>query len=443
VDVDAGLEYLAQTRSILNFDTSIQIPTSMAVQDYARWLKLPKDLYDPGGWTKYMPTTGGRGEIGPYPEWVTKWLYRGDSQYLEIVSTMADLAAAWPLAIREGNAAKHFDAAGRIGAIGRPLSIYARPTLHLFDSEDLGEPQDRVTIQGPRLEYGGAKRNGGWFNDAAHQPDPYSALYTLTGDFWALEQMQFWAASQAVSFVVPYKGPAPSGGIIGQIRGDAWVLRNRVHAAYLSPDGSPEKNYFTAIINDALAVWEGHHDIHGTKFEGTPQWRFGQTRLLVNPLHAFDDQPARGDGGVKLDIVGTTTAIWTDYFLLLELGRAKEKGFPAGPMLSWLAVVLTSQFAHPDSYDPANLQRFQTPIRRRDGTPFKTWAETMAGYINPVPGQLNGGCEGIARMAYAASTMLATEPGGREAYDWLRKNMYDKFTNLNFACPKWSLLPRA
>jgi hypothetical protein len=192
-------------------------------------------------------------------------------------------------------------------------------------------------------------------------------------------------------------------------------------------------------------LWEGSHDIHGTRFAGTPQWRFGQTRAQASPLHSFADEPARANSGVNLEIVGTITALWTDYFLLLELGRAREMEFPTGPLLSWLAVVLTSQFDQPDRYNPTNLERYQTPVRRRDGAPFKTWADTLPGYTNPAPADLSGGsgCDGIARMAYAASTMLVNEPGGREAYDWLRKNMYDKFTNVNVSCPKWSLLPRA
>jgi hypothetical protein len=444
IDVDHNLPYLSRTRSFLNFDPSLRIGAGTIAQDYENWRKQPRDLYDAGGWMKYMPSTGGRNDIGPYPGTVAKWLYTGDHRHFEIVSGMADLAGAWPMNVREGNAAKRFDAQQSIPAIGRPVSVFARPSLKLFDERNTRLPQDRVVVQGPRLEFAGKKYNGGWEADSAHQPDPFSALYTLTGDYWTLEQLQLWAASQTVGLVVQYKGPEPSGGIIGQVRGDAWVLRNRVHAAYLSPDGSPEKAYFTAMIDDALASWEGRRDIHGTRYEGTPQWRFGQTRQFLSPLHVFDEQSARGDGGVKLDVVATTTAIWTNYMLIVELGRAKEKGFAAGPLLSWLGTTLTAQFREPETYSPTNVQRFQTPVRRRDGTLFKTWTETLEGFTNPEqpPAIRNDGCDGVARMAYAASTMLVDEPGGRIAYEFLRQNLYDKFSNLNSACSKWSILPR-
>ena len=131
------------------------------------------------------------------------------------------------------------------------------------------------------------KIGGGWVNDGAHQPDPYSAIYTLTGDYFMLEQLQFWAAVQAMSYNPAYKGPPASGAIVGQPRGCAWVLRNRVHAAFLSPDGSPEKAYFTRLVDDALAYWEGVHGITGTRFEGSAVWWFGRSKPFEPPLHQF------------------------------------------------------------------------------------------------------------------------------------------------------------
>ena len=68
-------------------------------------------LYDAGLWTRYMPTTGGRSEIGPYPDWQVCWLYSGDAHMFALVEGMAELAGAWPMHVREGNPAKRFDVA--------------------------------------------------------------------------------------------------------------------------------------------------------------------------------------------------------------------------------------------------------------------------------------------------------------------------------------------
>lgn len=51
-------------------------------------------------------------------------------------------------------------------------------------------------------------------------------------------------------------------------------------------------------------------------------------------------------------------------------------------------------------------------------------------------------CDGAMSDAYAASTVLVNEPGGREAYTWLRQNFYDKHSSKYSACPKRAFLPR-
>lgn len=442
--IDHNLRYLAATRAFPNFDTGLRVPDSVLAHDWARWQAAPKGLYGAGLWAKYMPSTGGRDDIGPYPGLVTRWLYSGDARLAEAVAGQADLAAAWPMQVREGNPAKRFDAAGRVPAIGRPVSIYARPTLWLLDDRDHSRPEDRVVIHGPRiLSNTFPKMSGGWVADGAHQPDPYSALYTLTGDPFMLEQVQFWAARQALSYDPAYKGPPPSGMIRDQVRGDAWVLRTRVHAAFLSPDGTPEKAYFAALIGDALACWEGAHGITGTAFEGSRLWQFSRSTPFESPLHFFAEQKLRGDEGLKPDSASTTGALWQNYMLIFELGRAKEKGFPTGPLLAWLAPVLTGQFADPANYDPANLARYWSPVRNEAGQFFSRWADTLPVYRKEKPLVTKNVADGYAAYAYGAATMIQGLPGGAAAYAWLREGFYDPLRRQYAENPKWAFLPRS
>jgi hypothetical protein len=445
IDIDHNLSYLAKTMAFPNFDTSVSISDAEISRDYARWLREPRNLYDSGGWQKRMPSAGGRGDIGPYTCAQATWLYTGDHRIFEIVSTQADLAGAWPLQVREGDSSRWYDAKRQTRAIGLPVSVYARPNLWLFDDRGNRGKDDQIEIRGDRIRSGNNNLSwGGWQRDGAHQPDPYSALYTLTGDYFALEQLQLWAAATVVRYDPAYKGPAPSGAILDEVRGKAWVMRSRTHAAYLSPDGSPEKEYFSRMMDDVIAFFEGRLGIRGTPYENSPLWRFADERWAYrSPLHFWQDQEVHDGQGLKEELVGKSSAPWEHYMLLFELGVTTEKGFATGPLLSWTAFFLTSQFKDPQTFSFYNVQRYWAPSRDPSGNYFRTWTETLAGYNRPQPETIprNTG-DGYMAYAYGASTMIVNQPGGAEAYSWLRRNVYEPLHSRYGACPKWAYVPR-
>jgi hypothetical protein len=286
-DIDHNIRHLVATRALANFDTSLRASEKGLVADAKHWADADKSLYGSGLWTPHMGNTGGRGDIGPYTAWVARWLLSFDAGQYALINDMADLAGAWTNHVREGDPAKRYDAAGQVPAIGRPVSVKARPTEWLLDDRGTPTPQDRVRIQGPRLhEQLHTKPNGGWSAESAHMPDPYSTLYLLTGDPFHLEQMQFWVSMQIMRNSPAARGPAGS----DQTRGDAWSLRDRAMVAWLTPDGTPEKRYFTDSVNDAIALWEGVHGIRGTPFEGTALWAFwlpNRDRFAIDPKWAY------------------------------------------------------------------------------------------------------------------------------------------------------------
>lgn len=79
-----------------------------------------------------------------------------------------------------------------------------------------------------------------------------SAQYILSGDYFYLEQLYFWAGWGIAQDNPAYRGPQkeedwdpvkgpPAGMGHLNARGEAWILRTRALTAILAPDSHPEK----------------------------------------------------------------------------------------------------------------------------------------------------------------------------------------------------------
>ncbi len=469
ISIDHNLRYLRETKLIPYYDVDRPISESAMQGAYDSWISKDRDLRDGGNWTKAMHTAGGRPDIGPYPTWTVRWLFTGDHRMQEKALGNADLAAAWPMHMREGLDSKDFDIEGTIPGLGKPISISDRPTFWItrLDWNNTDE-QDRVVPVGP-------KSDGGWKPDKAHQPDPFSLQYMLTGDYWYLEELQFWAAWSAADGDGPAtakfwgRGPTGAEGGYGatQIRGQAWTFRSRARAAALSPDGTPERDYFTRLTEDAIAVWEGEREIYGTQFEGDPNWTWGRDtggqrwdsgysgHRGPPLLHHWDlGTTGKANGWtccMSADRVQFAHEPWQFSMILSSLGHAKELGFPADALVSWLAENLIGQLTDPD-YDPFLIGAYRIPIVRESDTEYfgidraSPWADAFSGYepwfdtISEFEQDLRYVDHSYALMAGCAASMITDEPGGDEAWQFIADEVHTA-DGLDDN-PKWVLLPR-
>ena len=439
INVDSNLAYLVQTCFVPKYDTSLVIPESVISGAYANWQKAARDIQDGGWWCKYMPTTGGRDDIGHMPKWSTQWLYTGDYRSKEMAFGNADLAPGWQMQVREGNPSKLYDRAQTIPAIGKPVSICARPQLWIFDGRGGTDPSYWIPIQGTSIETPG----GDWTNDNAHQPDPFSVQYMLTGDHWYLEQLQMWASFDALSVWPAMRGPAGYAGIVDQVRGDAWAFRTRVNAAFLSPDGTAEKDYLTMLVNDAIAHWDGWHGVTGA-FMQSRLWKWAKDQTgasygltPVSPLNCIDHS--------------TTTGPWQEHFVMTELGIAREKGFAVDSFTRWESQYLIRQFSDAGYY-PYRVGSYYLPVVRADGTLVATWGEVQALQVQSESdaqalasfnSTAHDTTHGYAVIASAAGALIAGFPGGDTAWTFLKTNVRDANPSLFAADPKWAINPRS
>lgn len=465
IEINHNLAYLKQTRALPNYDLSRVISEtalhSAYTDQFNGWAPAQKELFDAGNLMKLMPSAGGRDEIGLYPTWLVLWLYTGDARMREKTFGNAELSAAFPVHFREGLGTRQFDRNGP-PALGRVLSITARPTVVLHAGNYYldylyTEPADKIVPVGPLTD-------NGWVADVAHQPDYHSPLYLLTGDYFYLEEMYFWAAWSAAStnFTDAFfygRGPTgDTGGIYDEVRGDAWTLRNRVHTAFFAPDGTAEKDYFTRLTNDAIAIWEGTVGITGTPFQGNANWNWGNTKAVLKygphgppavPLLRFWDEGSHAPSwSTDVDPAKATnrTQPWMINFLIYAFGRAKELGYPTGPLLSWTAPMVINQLTSAD-YNPYLSASFMMPtVQASDNKYFGTWVDERGGFLASYNAQqdftnhLNDANHGYTMICMTAAAMAAAEPGGSQAWAFIQQQVLPA-SSLNDN-PKWAILPR-
>ena len=125
-----------------------------------------------GALTVYMPTTGGRAEIAPYPAWTVRYLLDMEPRAKAVVLAGGDLAGSWPIHVR-----------GR--ATDRIMTIDERPEFWLDE-----RGKDRPAWKPARHEPGPQSLR--LTPDLAHQPSLAYVPYLLTGDYYYLEEAYFW-----------------------------------------------------------------------------------------------------------------------------------------------------------------------------------------------------------------------------------------------------------
>ena len=459
IAIDHNLAYLVRTLMVPNYDLSHRIPERVLVNEYARWIKSSHDIRGSGNWSPRMGNAGARADIGPYPSWTVRWLYTGDSRMAEMAFGNADLAATWPIHFREGKKGKFFDRAKKVPALGKVLSITARPSIHLLTlTANHTRRDDKITIVG-------TTKRGDWVPENAHQPDPVSPQYMLSGDYWYLEELYFWASFGAAfpngAMVESGCGRGPTGaegglpGVgCGAIRAQAWVIRTRAQTASLAPDNSPEKEYFETLLSDFIAIAEGQRNITSTKFYDTPNWKWGNTagnpfeKVGPSPLHFWENGSGAFVQGLDKTKAKSAISTWEQNFMLFALARAKDLGYPTEALVSWLAPNIIGQLTSSE-YDPYLIGSNRTAtVNREDGKPFTSWSEVRSA----IPSNFDAKKDFMARIknaehgypliAIAAVAAAAQEPGGAVAWKWIYDNAILPEKSLLDANPKWAILPR-
>jgi hypothetical protein len=329
VEVVHDLAYLSASGALPNYDRSITVSEKALAGLAARWAKSPEtDICGSGLLTKYMPTTGGREEIGPYPNWTVEYLLSMDPRAKTVVLGNGDLAGSWPIHVRSSKT-------------GRILTLDERPKFWLGgylegDKErPLWQPDRKAPP--PRKTPDGKEDSYYLSPDVAHMGSFAYVPYLVTGDYYYLEEAYFWG-NYALLAQWPALRQDGKGIMSDQIRGNAWGLRNIADAGFIASDGDPEARYFEERVRNNLAEMTA-------KMYGPPEYN----KMGFWGARTVEDARIGSPANLRWMI----TAPWEHDFLIWSLHHLTELGYadaakPRDFELRWRVGV----FTHPGEYDP-------------------------------------------------------------------------------------------
>lgn len=433
VEIKFNIDYIISTGMIMNYDTSLVISEDAVASSYNRWQASDHDIMGTGYLQTYFATTGDREEIGVLPTWTTRYLLSMDNRMKEVMLNHAELFAGCPIHYKESDPTRPF--------YGHIVSIDDRPTAWL------GRDDFRYIKEADRFADPIGSEDTVWYIDRAHQASYAYIPYMVTGDYFYLEELYYWAGYDlaASNFNSSYGRDYSRGLIRDQVRGEAWAIRNIADAAAICPDGDIEKAYFEEKIDNNIAEWMAEKDRYPLNYWGS-----------ISSLASEGGRPT----DFVTDNVGRIACPWQDDWMLTILTHMKEQGYATGQIIDWFSSFVINRFSHPD-FNWFNGAPYRFPVEYIiDDEQIPTWKAANNAIAEPYrlvdsfPSEENHGSYRV--KAYVALSCVTDQPGGWKAYNWMHNQITNRegcqyyTSSKNFASfrevmehnPKWAILPR-
>ena len=301
ISISHDIDYLLATKALPNYDRSIKISDKALTKLSSNWKGKKTQPMNVGYATKYMPATGAHQDIGPLPRWQVLYLLSMDDGAKKVTIESADLSGTWGI---------HF----RNRKTGYPVTLDDFPYMTIRGNySDTYNPKTKKFEAFPKC--GGYCRTP-FAKDIAHQPSFAYLPYLISGDYYYLEELQFWATYNAFESNPGYREAGENLPKRGTLRGMAWSLRTLGHAAAITPDKHELKEFFLRILNNQINFFT-------KKYVNNP----GANKLgIIRHGYALGYSNKRG------------IAPWQDDFFTWSIGHLVEQDFTqAIPLLKWKA----------------------------------------------------------------------------------------------------------
>ncbi|MCF6264341.1 MAG: hypothetical protein L3J24_12245 [Xanthomonadales bacterium] len=216
-------DYLQATKAIPKYE---DLTPSEGFLNSVRQSVLPMQN---GDQQANMQDPGFQQGIGPLPKWDAVYAISADRRAFHYMLANADAGGSYSVHYRDKNTTY-------------PISIDDYPSATLSDTVASVPPWPQVTGGNPYYE-------GNW---ASHQPSMGFLPYIVTGDYYYLEEAQFWTAYNLIWTNAVYRNYAAGWWYTGSLRGQAWAYRSLAQVAYITPDDHAMKNYFNAKLQSNI-----------------------------------------------------------------------------------------------------------------------------------------------------------------------------------------------
>ncbi|MES2900184.1 MAG: hypothetical protein V4723_10670 [Pseudomonadota bacterium] len=301
VHVKHNTAYLTASKALPNYDRSVVFAESTLAAMKTNWSGVKTEPMGVGFANAYMPSTGGREDIGLLPGWAATYLLSMDKRAKDVTLGTADLAGSWSI---------HY----RNKANDRPVSLFDYPYMtELGNPGDTYNPATGQYESFPKCAVAGACATSN-VHDTSHQPGFAYLPYLVTGDHYYLEELQFWAMYNTFADNPGYRDNVKGLFKPDQVRGQAWSLRTLAQAAYITPDTDPLKAQLSTLMSNNLEWYNANYTNNAS----------------ANALGVLSH-------GYAIVYSGSTgIAPWMDDFFTSAVGYATDLGFDqAAPLLAW------------------------------------------------------------------------------------------------------------
>lgn len=302
--------YMASTGAIPNYDFSLTIPekTNKSYNDSLSHKKF--ELMQVGLANKYMPATGAAPGIGPLPKWTAEFLISMSEATKKVTLETANLAGSWSIHYRD----KHSNL---------PVSLDDYPKMTL--KGNYNDTRNSSTGKYDAFPACAGDCKTPYKADGAHQPSFSYVPYLVTGDYFHLEELHFWANYNLFRSNPGFRDN--EAGLLqwSQVRDQAWSFRTLAHAAFITPDNHPLKHYFRKKLDNNI------------------QWYTNRYVTKNKPLGVITN------GYAIVYFNKTGIAPWQDDFFTWAIGHSVALGFSsAKPLLNWKGQFPIARMINPD-----------------------------------------------------------------------------------------------
>ena len=297
--------YILRTRAVPNYDQSIVYTAATLAELTSNYTGARTEPMGVGAALFGMAAAGGRQDIGLLPGWAVTYLLTQDKGAKHVTMGTADLAGSWPM---------HY----RNQTTDRPVSLIDFPYMTLLGGRAGTKNKATGQLEAFPLCAGSGLCASKNTPDTAHQPSFAYVPYLVTGDYYYLEEMQFWAMYSTFTSNPSYREHGKGLVKWDQVRGQAWTLRTLAQAAWISPDSDPLKAHFEYFLNTNLD-WYNANYTNGTG-------EFSNALGVITNGYAVTYKNGLGIGP------------WMDDFFTSAVGYVSELGYSkATPLLTYKA----------------------------------------------------------------------------------------------------------